>query len=367
MAATAVWLASVAAHTVAAYYTIVIDNRPKQGLVDIIAAYNVWDTPHYLRIASEGYLQDHMPAFYPLYPLAIRYTDAILPQGQMVAALTVGLACAFGALMFMFRLAEHEFGSRVASRAIWYLAAFPASFTLFAAYNTSMFIMLAVGALYYMRRGNWWVAGTLSALASATRLFGILLALPMVIEYLRQRGLRGIRADVLALTLVPAGLVAYSLYCWTVLGDPLKFIHAQAWWRRAYVWPGQAVWDTAVLIKNGTVQHPPPPIQLVDFVSVILALALLVLTVVGPWRFRPDQIYLVAFGAIGLLLLSSTELLGESSMLQSAPRYTLEAVPIFLVLARMGAKQFVDRMVLAVGFTSQAILLFMFLTARWVG
>ncbi len=362
-----VWSAAAVAHTITAYYTIVIGNRPQQGLTDIVAAYNVWDTVHYLEIAAKGYVHDYSPAFFPLYPLTVRFAEAILPLAPMVAALSVSYACAYLALVFLFRLAEHEFGTRVASRTIWYLAVFPAAFALFAAYNTSMFIMLAVGALYYMRRGNWWVAGTLSALASATRLFGILLALPMVIEYLRQRGLRGIRADVLALTLVPAGLVAYSLYCWTVLGDPLKFIHAQEIWKREYVWPGQSLWDAAAYIfelRTAADGHTPL-VEIVEFLSLSVAVVLIALSIVGPWRLRRDQLYLQAYGVMGILLLCSTEV-HWGNLLQSAPRYTLEAVPIFMVLARMGANQIVDRLVIAVGLTVQTFLLLMFLNWGFV-
>src|SRR3712207_7916521 len=52
-----------------------------------------------------------------------------------------------GALALLYRLADHEFGPRVAQRAAWYLAAFPMGFFLFIGYNESLFILLSIAAL----------------------------------------------------------------------------------------------------------------------------------------------------------------------------------------------------------------------------
>jgi hypothetical protein len=333
----------------------------------MVLGWNNWDAGHYVRIAESGYhLGPGFPAFFPLFPLLIHVVNAVAPGDGLVAALLVANAAAIGAFAVLHRLAEHEFGPPAARRATWYLAAFPMGFFLFIGYNESLFLLLAVGALYAGRRGHWWLAGALGALASATRLFGLLLMLPLAIEYLRQIGWqpKRIRAEVLALALVPLGVVAYSVYCAVELGDPLAFSVAQDEWGRRYTFPGGA-WVTAVRQIDGNDLMGKATLgALVDAGTTLLALVLLALTVAGPWKFRRDQMYLVVQAGLTLLLLMSTEVGGRS--MQSAARYAMEAVAILLVLARIGADRTADRVVLVTGVSLHAVFLAVFMAGTFL-
>jgi hypothetical protein len=332
----------------------------------IALAWNGWDAGHYVRIAEEGYhIGPGFPAFFPLYPLLIRAFDVIVPGGPLIAALVVANLAAGGALVMLHRLADHEFGPRVAQRATWYLAAFPMGFYLFIGYNESLFLLLALGALYAGRRGNWWLAGSLGALSSATRLFGVLLMAPLAVEYLRQIGWRprGIRPDVLGIALVPLGVVAYSVYCAVDLGSPLAFSIAQQQWGRQYTVPGGA-WLTAIGQAGHGALRPATIGAVLDAGTALIGVVLLILCVTGRFKFRRDQIYLVVQGALTLVMLMSTEVGGRS--MQSAARYTMEAVAIFLVLARMGDHRLVDRVVLTIGVGLQAVFLVVFMSGTFL-
>jgi hypothetical protein len=364
-AALAVWTAITVAHLAVS----VLAWLPRRGgsapdLATVFLSWNGWDAGHYVRIAESGYhIGPGFPAFFPLYPLLIRGADGLLPGGALAAALLVANAAAIGALAVLHRLADHEFGPRVAQRATWYLAAFPTGFFLFIGYNESLFILLAVGALYAGRRGHWWLAGTLGALSSATRLFGVLLIAPLAVEYLRQRGWRP-RLDVLSLALVPLGVAAYSVYCALELGNPLAFSVAQDQWGRRYTFPGEA-WLIAVRQMHGhRMLEPASLAAILDAGTVLIAVVLLVLCVTGRFRFRRDQLYLVVQAALTLLLLMSTEVGGRS--MQSAARYTLEAVAVFLVLARIGANPLIDRAVLTVGISLHAVFLLVFMAGTFL-
>ncbi|HWS38082.1 MAG TPA: mannosyltransferase family protein [Actinoplanes sp.] len=329
-------------------------------LGDILLDWNRWDAGHYVRIAESGYgIGPGFPAFFPLYPLLIN-----LLGGGIGAALLVANAAAFGALTMLHRLADHEFGEATAQRATWYLAAFPMGFFLFIGYNESLFLVLAIGALYAGRRGHWWLAGALGALSSATRLFGLLLMVPLAVEYLRRIGWRParLRPDVLALALVPLGVVAYAVYCAVELGNPLAFSVAQDQWGRRYTFPGGA-WLTAVGQVGGPLDAATLG-ALVDAGTTLVAVVLLILCVTGPWRFRRDQMYLVVQGALTLLMLMSTEVGGRS--MQSAARYAMEAVAILLVLARIGGRPRWDRAVLTVGIALHAVFLSVFMSGTFL-
>jgi Gpi18-like mannosyltransferase len=358
LSALVVWSAATVMHLAVS----ALAGLSRRGAPEILLGWNRWDAGHYVRIAESGYhLGPGFPAFFPLYPLLIHLTDPLLPGGAVVSALVVANAAALGALAVLHRLAEHEFGPMVAQRATWYLVAFPTGFFLFIGYNESLFLLLAVGALYAGRRGHWWLAGALGALSSATRLFGVLLMVPLAIEYLRGRR---IRLDVLGIALVPLGVIAYSVYCAVELGNPLAFSAAQDQWGRRYTFPGEA-WLIAIRQIGGhRLLDPAALAAILDAGTALVAVVLLVMAVIGPYRFRRDQVYLVAQGALTLVLLMSTEVSGRS--MQSAARYTMEAVAIFFVLARLGANQLVDRTVLTIGIALHAVFLVVFMAGTFL-
>ncbi|MEV4345044.1 mannosyltransferase family protein [Actinoplanes sp. NPDC049596] len=364
LAALAVWSASAVVHVAVGSFAWLTYKGagPAPDLWSVALAWNGWDAGHYVRIAESGYhLGPGFPAFFPLYPMLIH-----LFGGGPAAALFVAHAAAFGALALLYRLADYEFGPRVAQRAAWYLAAFPMGFFLFIGYNESLFLLLMVGALYAARRGHWWLAGTLGALSSATRLFGVLLIAPLAVEYLRQAGWRPrrVRPDVLSLALVPLGVAGYSIYCWIELGSPVQFSIAQDEWGRRYTFPGEA-WLISIrqIAGHGPLDKATLGAVL-DAGTVLVAVVLLILCVKGPFKFRPDQRYLVVQAGITLVMLMSTEVGGRS--MQSAARYAMEAVAIFLVLARMGAHQVIDRAVLVIGAALQAVLLVVFMAGTFL-
>ncbi|WP_250007577.1 mannosyltransferase family protein [Actinoplanes sp. M2I2] len=369
LVALAVWSSSLVVHVLVGALAWLADrgDASAPGLSSIALGWNGWDAAHYVTIAEAGYhVGPGYPAFFPLYPMLIHAADPVLPGGGLVAALVIANAAAYGVLAVLYRLADHEFGPRVARRAAWYLAAFPMAFFLFIGYNESLFLLLAIGALYAGRRGHWWLAGTLGALSSATRLFGLLLIVPLAVEYLRQVGWRPsrIRPDVLGPALVPLGVAGYSLYCLVELGSPIQFSIAQDQWGRRYTFPGEA-WLISVRQIAGHGPLDKPTIgAILDAGTILIAVVLLVLCVKGPFKFRRDQVYLVVQAGITLLMLMSTEVGGRS--MQSAARYAMEAVAVFLVLARMGASETVDRAVLMVGVALQSVFLVIFMAGTFL-
>ncbi|XVU22937.1 mannosyltransferase family protein [Actinoplanes sp. CA-054009] len=359
LGALAVWGVSVVVHVVVGVFAWLAyaGDGPAPDPWSVVLAWNGWDAGHYVRIAESGYhLGPGFPAFFPLYPMLIH-----LFGGGPGAALAVAHLAAYGTLVLLFRLADYEFGPRVAQRAAWYLAVFPMGFFLFIGYNESLFLLLVVGALYAGRRGHWWLAGTLGAFSSATRLFGVLLIAPLAVEYLRQTRWR-IRTDVLGLALVPLGVVGYSVYCWIELGSPVQFSIAQDEWGRRYTFPGEA-WLISVRQISGPLDKATLGAVL-DAGTILLAVVLLILCLKGPYRFRRDQLYLVVQGGITLVMLMSTEVGGRS--MQSAARYAMEAVAIFLVLARMGANQVADRTILVAGAALHAVFLVIFMAGTFL-
>jgi hypothetical protein len=351
------------------FYWMIID-EPGPSVGRMLAIWNRWDTGHYIRIAEIGYSPDRpdSAAFFPLYPLLMRALDPVLPGGLLTAALIVSNLACIGALTVLHRLAAVELDDPTASQVLLHLMAFPSAFYLCAGYTSSLFLLLSVAALYAMRRGRWWVAGGFGALATASRLAGVLLIIAFGLEYGRQHGwrLRQWRLDALGLALVPAGLVAFALYCWQRLGDPLAFSHAQALWGRELSPPWSGLGEAI-----GAVVTRPPLQQMalhnaIDAVTIVGMGALIGLSTVGPWKLRRDQLYLVAYAAAGFALLLVGPVGGLFPM-QGAPRYALELVPAFFVLAKMGRdRDGFDRLYLLPAMAVQVMFLLTFFNGVWI-
>ncbi len=350
-----------------------VSGRRAPGTEDFFGVWNRWDTGHYVEIATNGYnINSENPAFFPLYPLLIRWTDPILPGHKLGAALIVASLACIAALAVIHRLVEDIFDTATAQRTSLYLMAWPFAFFLVAAYNESLLLALCAASLYFMRRGQWWWAGALAGLASATRQAGVLLAFAFIVEYLRQRqgNFRKIRSDVLAILLVPSGLIAFMIYNAEALGDPLKFMHIQGFWGREFGPPWQGIVDTldqiAARIDAGGPLATYAVLNIIDLVSVPLILLLLVLSVAGPWKLGPESWYLVAFGAAIFVMVLLPPMGRGLPPLHGLPRYALEMVPIFIVLGRLGESRGFERAYLFPAIGLQAALLIGYFANVWL-
>ena len=310
------------------------------GFRPILDSWAKWDTAWYVNIADVGYEADsRAAAFFPLYPLTVRFVRTVLFMDTFPAAMLVSTVCALVALILVHRFVTEAVDSDHARRTTWYLLGFPTGFYLVAAYNESMFIALLVGALYCMRRGHWWTAGVLAGFSGATRMIGVVLGLAFVYEYLRQRGFswRKVGWDALAVTLVPVGLALYMLYLWDTFGDAMYFNEAQkSWFRDGYQAPWTTIADTWELIATSASWLDPNTVRnIYNLLTVLLGAVFLVLALVGPWKLGRENAYLVIF-SVFVILVPVLSPIHNYYPLSSMLRYVLECLPIFMVLGRMG-------------------------------
>jgi len=183
------WIAGIAAYAMCTFVAWVPTPGNEPTLNNVMDGWQNWDTDWYTIIADLGYhIDGRSPAFFPLYPMLIRLVDPIVPGRSLPTALLISALAGLTALIMMHRLTGVFLGPEVAKRASFYLLAFPTGFFLVIAYNESLLIALALGSLYLMHRGKWAGAAILAAFASGTRTGGVLLAVPFVLEYLRQHG-----------------------------------------------------------------------------------------------------------------------------------------------------------------------------------
>jgi hypothetical protein len=259
-------------------------------LGDLLAAPAArWDSAWYLVIAHYGYRPElgsytsARDAFFPLYPLGLHALSDLGLQA-VLAGVLFSLAAFALALYCLHRLTALELAGSgrpgsgdIAGLAVLVTALAPMAFYFSAVYSESLYLALSIGLFLCARRGRWAWVGVLGMLAGATRSTGLVLALPALMLYLygpradrppdsarvksprptgggstrtirrsignRLRPRYRLRADVLWLALLPAGLGLYMAYLGLSGGDTLAPFHAQGIWGRHFAGPYGGVWD----------------------------------------------------------------------------------------------------------------------------
>jgi hypothetical protein len=334
-----------------------------------------WDGAWYSQIATDGY-GERAPAstaFFPLYPLLVRLGAAI-GGGPALWGVLISLLSTLFALFFVYRIAEKLYGVPAARAATLALAFFPTAFFLNAVYTEALFLALTAGTLWaaYVRR-DLLLAGLLGSLAAATRNLGVLLLLPLFLEWLRYRrefGLRGL----VELALVPVGLLAYAAFLWARFGDPLLFAAQQsAYWGRELSSPvttAASAWRAAgegagYLLDPATLffdTSAGPTLEASNALNLVFLAVFLVLMGVG-FGVLPPGLSIYTFVIVLLPVLTPS----SSFPLMSMPRFVLGAFPVFLVLGYLLSRSrpaLVVWLVLSSGLG--VALTALFTTWRWV-
>lgn len=358
-----------------------------------------FDSGFYLNIASHGY----WPAstlynrpnwvFYPLYPLLIAGLARLLGGSSdafPIAGVLISNGAGVGMSIYFYLLVSQELGSKIAGRALLYLALFPLAFFLSAIYTESLLLCCSIAAIYYARQQRWWLAGLCGGLAALTRLQGVALIAPLAWEYLRVLSARHapvgstwpgklsaqirlrLRAycyglwqaahrfhnwrQALALVLVPTGLLIFMLYGQLAIGDFFATFHASKWG-----WGRQLSSPVRLLVYS--VLHPilgQPLNWNFWLLNIVAALAFLAVIL---WSLRRLPVIYTLYTAVTVLLPLS------SNSLNSLARYYLLVFPAFILLALFtckGEKQRLHTFIVA-GFAAlQSLLLACFVLGLFI-
>ncbi|MBV8583790.1 MAG: glycosyltransferase family 39 protein, partial [Candidatus Eremiobacteraeota bacterium] len=222
----------------------------------VLAVWGRWDAVHYVDIASNGYYGTDM-AFFPLYPMLIALLGK-LTGNHLIAGLVISNVAFFVGLLYFYKLVEHQYNRHVAQRAVFYVSIFPTAIFFSAVYTEALFFALTVMSFYYIREHKWLMAGIVGFFAALTRVEGVLLIVPLAIEWLRSPDARlalkypieqGLRPAVAA-GLIPLGLATYMGYLWVLTGDPLYFSHVQINWARHLAAPWVSIQKSVYLLVH---------------------------------------------------------------------------------------------------------------------
>lgn len=320
-----------------------------------------FDGVHYLTIAGQGYT-DNM-RFMPLYPLFIGLFNLLTGNRNVYgpvpffAALILSNLFLAAALFLLYKLVRLDYKDNAAVKSVIALILFPTAFFLGSVYSESLFLLLCIASFYSARKRKWWLAGLMGALASATRIVGIVLLPALFIEYLLQKK-KDLR-QLAGIALAPLGTLAYMVYNFLRWGNPLKFIQAQGELANgrataSIVLPPQTIYRYFRMLLGIAPAQWEWKVVILEFAAFCFALFLLWLI----WKQKMRWSY-IAFACFGFLVpvLSGT--------FTGLPRYVLPLFPLFISLGLV-KNRFLYALYVAAGIILSAILLMFFARGYYI-
>ena len=306
-----------------------------------------WDGVWYIKIATSGYADgDGSTAFFPLYPMLLRYLGVVLHGNLLISGIVISLLCYAGSVYLLWRLVRMDFDEQLASRAVIYLAIGPLSFFLQAVYTESLFLLLTLACFVFAREGRWRLAGVMGLLATLTRSTGVLLLIPMAYYYYEKRGWKLKKTDshVANMLMVVEGLLVWMTYLALAFGKPLSFSTAQKQWERHFGAPNYTVTKAVVATVWGMRkvisaeyyrwlwEAPRPGSEYSNLATNVLNLAFLIAAALLLWygaRRLPRAYSWYALASLAYPLFFPSKYVP----LMSYPRFTLTVFPLYVALA----------------------------------
>ncbi|OLE53072.1 MAG: hypothetical protein AUG51_14800 [Acidobacteria bacterium 13_1_20CM_3_53_8] len=298
------------------------------------------DSGWYLNIAINGYEQrpfdsthEHNWAFFPLFPLVWRLA-AKITGGYLLTGMAISSLFFFFAMILLHKTAlAFGYDEAVADRVVFYTAAFPTSYFFSTPLSESLFLLLSVASFYAAKRKVWWAAGFIGALASATRVTGVLLLPALLLLHCRAGERFKLELKMLFLLLIPTGLLAFMVYLHFITGNAFAFADVTHAWGRNPGFFMRPLWNYITDPLNVSDQWD---FRLLNFVCAVLTFICGFVLV----KWREWSLAFYTFASIIIPL--------SSLALQSLGRYTMVIFPIFIVLAMAGRRQRVDQTIRAI-------------------
>ena len=331
------------------------------------------DAAHYLSIASRGYVSEaaatnmeHLRlVFLPFYSYVVWFFSLFTSNLVRAGFYVSNLATILGGVV-LYRLVLFDYDRGVARRAVRYYCIVPIAFILSSIMSDGLFFFLSVSCLYAARKKNFMLAVFFGAIAAYTRLLGLVVLVPLVMEYVKniQEARREHRADGwkfalmqslygLSLLLVPLAFVLYLFQCYLISGNFFQaFVYQdQNWAQHFQVFFITPAVQTDYLINavlDGTITDVFG-LWLPNLLAISLSLTLILSS---HKKMRASYVaYFICYFFMSV----------SASWLLSAPRYLFCCFPLLIALALLTKKKWVDWTVSIASLVCFVLYFYMFL------
>ena len=299
-----------------------------------------YDSGWYFDIARNGYRYvaggRGNIAFFPVYPLLMRYVGRAFGRrsGDLyLGGIVVSWAAFVLAMAVMFSLARLDLPRRRAERAVLLTAIFPFAFFYGVVYTEAVFLLATVASFYCFRTRRWVLGGVCGALATATRVNGLLMlpSLAWIAWRSAEPNARDRGLAIAGLLLVACGVGAYSLYIYHLSGNPLEWAATIGRWG---YYPGGAPTAGLARLAHSLLTHPyaylaGERLAPYDTLNGLTALLFVVAVPFVWWRFG---------AAYGWFMAANLWLPLSSGQYEGMGRYCAVLFPFFIWLASLRSR-----------------------------
>jgi hypothetical protein len=187
--------------------------------------FNAWDSFNFGHIAVSGYSHPNY-AYLPAYPVLIHLIGLGVGDYWFGAFLVTQIFALASIAMFQL-LAEMYMEPREALFATVLMATFPyiSVFTTLG-YSEAVFLFSSISAWYFYKKQRIGSSCLLTGLSSVTRIYGLAIVLPILIDLVKSRQYRRLAYVVIPLVFVAAWLV----FCNIATGDPFASWTDEGYW-----------------------------------------------------------------------------------------------------------------------------------------
>ncbi|MEI6533647.1 MAG: hypothetical protein WCO06_07490 [Candidatus Roizmanbacteria bacterium] len=320
-----------------------------------LASFTNFDGVHYILIARQGYLE-YSQAFFPVYPLLIRYLAPIFLNNHMIVALVISYTSLFIALIILKKyLKEISFS---ASQTFWFIAfllTFPTSYYFGAIYTESVFLLTFVSTLYFLEKKNFAGAMVCAILTALTRLIGIFLIIPILFYFLNivlnehknsiktisqffLRSYKWFLKNKLSLIVILSPILGFAIYAGYLFythGDPFYFYTSQPKFganRSTHlIFFPQVIYRYVRIFMTAqfNIQYCIAFLELISFIFAISCIGYELFVVFKTKNWFVPRSGIALFSLISIILPTLT------GTFSSMPRYTLMSFSTFFVISTM--------------------------------
>lgn len=351
------------------YSFLIIQNGYSGGLLSKMA--ETWhisgiDASSYLGIAENGYVTEgdarfHI-VFFPFFPNLIRVVQAFVGN-YLVSGFIVSNITSIVAALVVYELAALDLHRKNAMRVVKYIFIFPAAFFFFIPMTESLFLALSLMCLYFVRKKEWLIGCLCGALAAYTRSPGVLLIVPVAIEFGRdlmgnykllskKAFIHRIISAVSFLAIISMGLLAYLFINYHVTGNAFQFsiYQREHWSQRFYLFFDTVRYQVEYAV--GTFKSGDSRSFLGLWLPNLIAIfSSLIIMFMGAKKLRPS--YTAYFIVYFAFVVGATWLL-------SAPRYLLVAFPLAFAAVALTEEKSKDAILTVVSVVGSLLYLAMF-------
>ena len=198
-----------------------------------------FDSGWYQGIAANGYrfaegARNNL-AFFPVYPKLMGVLGRAFGGAQedfYFAGILIAWLSFAAAMPLLYRLARLDLPHDGAVRAVIYAAVFPSAYFFGVVYSEALFLLALVSSVLAVRTRHWVWAGLAAAVMTGTRVNGVMFlpALALIGWDAAGGSWKERRNAVLAAGFGLAGIGAYSLYVYSLSGNPFEWYDSITRW-----------------------------------------------------------------------------------------------------------------------------------------